>query len=101
MLDLSRNLYQHQLSVLADVIAEISEMQYRRGFVDGANNPDAEIEPEKLLSLPLSWAPHPDTGQGGMPSLDRLALKHQQRLRQIGLYVAAPTNNDFELSTED
>jgi hypothetical protein len=94
-MDLSRKLYPAEMQRLAQVIAEVSEKSFRRGWQQGihcAENSGDYFDPANLrYSIRASWSPHPETGKGGTPSVDRLHLEEAEFLsRQAGI-TFAPT----------
>ncbi len=90
-IDVSRVLYPEQIDKLALVIAEISEAQYRKGWIDAleSQNDDEEstATPAELMALSYHWSPYCQTGKGGMLSIDRLALAHGHRLASVGIQL--------------
>jgi hypothetical protein len=89
-MDLSRHLYPSQIEALVKVIAAVSERSFRRGWQQGihcAENSGDYFDPANLrYSIRASWSPHPETGKGGTPSVDRLHLEEAEFLsRQAGI----------------
>jgi hypothetical protein len=85
-MDLSRKLYAAEMQKLAQVIAEVSEKSFRRGWQKGihcAENSGDWFDPATLrYSTRASWSPHPESGKGGMPAIDRLHLEESAFLHK-------------------
>jgi hypothetical protein len=88
-MDISRKLYQHEMQELAQLIAVISERSFRRGWQQGiyaAESSGDYISPAELMySIPVQWSPDPESGLGGMPSINRLHIESGDLMRQFGI----------------
>ena len=96
-MDLSRKLYPDEMQKLAQVIAEVSEKSFRRGWQQGIhqceNNGDW-IDPATLrFSLRSTWAPDPCSGRGGMPAVNRLHIEEAALLHKKAGLSFVPLND--------